>query len=111
MRVWKSALDTNKPKNHFSPSPTTTQKMKGKWRSDFYVVYTMMLSEYHERFSRIRSDMLDSACELAKKDLNLLSDELLTKLFCMEIINLMIDRINSFYWEQSLSSGYLNALK
>ena len=31
-------------------------------------------------FSRIRSDMLDNACELAKTDLNLLSDELLTKL-------------------------------
>ena len=33
-----------------------------------------------QRFSRIRSDMLDNACELAKTDLNLLSDELLTKL-------------------------------
>ena len=31
-------------------------------------------------FSRIRSDMLDNACELAKTDLNLLSDELLAKL-------------------------------
>ena len=31
-------------------------------------------------FSRIRSDMLDNACELAKTDLNLLSDKLLTKL-------------------------------
>ena len=33
-----------------------------------------------QRFSRIRSDMLDNACELAKTDLNLLSHELLTKL-------------------------------
>ena len=33
-----------------------------------------------QRFSRIRSDMLNNACELAKTDLNLLSDELLTKL-------------------------------
>ena len=33
-----------------------------------------------QRFSRIRSDMLDNTCELAKTDLNLLSDELLTKL-------------------------------
>ena len=33
-----------------------------------------------QRFSRIRSDMLDNACELAKTDLNLLSDELLANL-------------------------------
>ena len=33
-----------------------------------------------QHFSRIWSDMLDNACELAKTDLNLLSDELLTKL-------------------------------
>ena len=33
-----------------------------------------------QRFPRIRSDMLDNACELAKTDVNLLSDELLTKL-------------------------------
>ena len=33
-----------------------------------------------QRFSRIRSDMLDNACELAKSDLTLLSDELLSKL-------------------------------
>ena len=37
-----------------------------------------------QRFSRIRSDMLDNACELAKTDLNLLSDELLTKLLLYE---------------------------
>ena len=33
-----------------------------------------------QRFSRIRSDMLDNACELAKSDLTLLSDELPSKL-------------------------------
>ena len=33
-----------------------------------------------QRFSRIRSDMLDNACELAKADVNLISDKLLTKL-------------------------------
>ena len=33
-----------------------------------------------QRFSHIRSDALDSACELAKTDVNLLSNELLTKL-------------------------------
>ena len=33
-----------------------------------------------KRFYQIRSDMLDSACELAKTDVNLLSDESLTKL-------------------------------
>ena len=33
-----------------------------------------------QRFSQIRSGMLDNACELAKTDVNLLSDELLTKL-------------------------------
>ena len=31
-------------------------------------------------FSQIRSDMLDNACELAKTDVNLLSDELLMKI-------------------------------
>ena len=33
-----------------------------------------------QRFSQIQSDMLNNACELAKTDTNLLSDELLTKL-------------------------------
>ena len=33
-----------------------------------------------QRFSQIRSDMLDNACKLAKTDVNLLSDELRTKL-------------------------------
>ena len=64
-----------------------------------------------QHFSRIRSDMLDNACELAKTDVNLLSDELLTSFFCMETIHLMIDRINSFYRGQILSSDYQNALK
>ena len=33
-----------------------------------------------QRFSQIQSDMLNNACELAETDVNLLSDELLTKL-------------------------------
>ena len=36
-----------------------------------------------QRFYQIRSDMLDNACELAKIDVSLLSDELLTKLLWM----------------------------
>ena len=72
IRLGFSNLREHKHRHNFPVSPICSCGTESEATEHFLV-------RCH-RFFQIRSDMLDNACELAKTDANLLSDELLTKL-------------------------------
>ena len=72
IRPPKSHLHEHKHRHNFPVSPICSCGIEPETTEHFLLCC--------QRFSWIWSDMLDNACELAKTDLNLLSDELLTKL-------------------------------
>ena len=72
IRLSSSHLCDHKHRHNFPVSPICTCGTEPETTEHFLLRC--------QRFSQIRSDALDSACELTKTDVNLLSDELLTML-------------------------------
>ena len=72
IRLGFSHLHEHKHRHNFPVSPISSCGTEPESTEHFLLCC--------QRFCQIRSDMLDNAWELAKTDLNLLSDELLTKL-------------------------------
>ena len=89
-----SHLHEYKHRHNFPVSPICTYRTEPETTEHFLL--------HCQRFSQIRSDMLDNACELAKTHINLSSEELLIKFFLYGE-NTLTDISNQFISQGTIS--------